>query len=30
MADTATSDKTLEARLEEMLEIEKFPPPEKQ
>ncbi len=28
MADTATSDRSLEARLEEMLEIEKFEPPE--
>jgi acetyl-CoA synthetase len=28
MADTATSEKSLEARLEEMLEIETFEPPE--
>jgi acetyl-CoA synthetase len=28
MADTTTGDKTLEAQLEEMLEIEKFDPPE--
>jgi acetyl-CoA synthetase len=28
MADTATSDKSLEARLDEMLDIEKFEPPE--
>jgi acetyl-CoA synthetase len=28
MADTATGSETLEAKLESMLEIEKFPPPE--
>ena len=27
MADTATSDGTVEAQLEEVLEIEKFDPP---